>query len=161
MQKIYYRANHCDGCQACEVACIEKKSFTKSLFMAKLEQPTPKARINFEKFDNKYWASICQHCIEAMCVGACMTGAMHYSETGEVVHNLEQCVGCGMCIMVCPFGAVVMLEDAKKVSKCDLCEDEKIPPCVIACTRRALCYCTPEDYENEGWGDGLAISHHW
>ncbi|MCL4419976.1 4Fe-4S dicluster domain-containing protein [Patescibacteria group bacterium] len=150
MQKLYYRAKHCDGCLACEVACMEKKSFSKSLFMAKLEQPVPKARVSFAKFGQFYWASVCQHCVEAMCVGACMTGAMQYSETGEVVHDVEQCVGCWMCVMVCPFGAVVPLEDLKKVSKCDLCMDEKTPPCVVACTRKALSYCTPEDYENEG-----------
>ncbi len=150
MRKIYFLAERCDGCLACEAACMETKSLTKSLFMAKLEQPAPQARINVKKTDGRYWSSICQHCVEAMCVGACMTGAMQYSETGEVFHEVESCVGCWMCVMVCPFGAVIPLENVKKVSKCDLCKDEKTPPCVVACTRKALCYCTAEDYENEG-----------
>ncbi len=161
MRKIYYLPEQCNGCLACEAACIEKKSVTKSIFMANLERPAPQARINVEKFGDHYWASLCQQCTEAMCVGACMTGAMQYCETGEVFHNIEQCVGCWMCVMVCPFGAVVPLEEVKKAGKCDLCKDEKTPPCVIACIHKALCYCTPEEYEMKVAGDRHAISHHW
>lgn len=160
MQKIYFRAEQCDGCKACEVACVEKNSLNKSLFMAKMEQPAPQARIKVEKSGEHYWASLCQHCVEAMCVGACMTGAMQYAETGGVVHNVEQCVGCWMCVMVCPFGAVVPFEEVKKAVKCNLCKDEKTPPCVVACTRQALSYCTPEEYEMKVAGDWHAISHH-
>jgi len=160
MKKIYFWADRCNGCRACEVVCIEKQSLTKSLFMATREQPAPQTRIYMEKFGEHYWASICQNCVEALCVGACMTGAMQYSETGEVFHNLKQCVGCWMCVMVCPFGAVVPLEEVNKAGKCNLCKDEINPPCVVACTQKALCYCTPEEYEMKVAGDWYAISYH-
>ena len=161
MQKIYFRPERCDGCRACELACMEKHSQTQSVFMAGLEQPSPLPRIKVEKSGTQYGAVVCQHCIEAMCVEACMTGAMQYSETGNVYHNTQQCVGCWMCVMVCPFGAVVPLAEAKKAGKCNLCEDETIPPCVLACPRQALWYLSPEEYEMKVAGDGHALPDHW
>ena len=153
MPKIYFRPGRCDGCRACELACTEKHSQTRSIFLAGMEKPLPQPRIKVTESANQYAAVVCQHCLEAMCVGACMTGAMQYSDSGAVVHDARQCVGCWMCVMVCPFGAVVPLAEAKKAGKCNLCEDEKIPACVLACTRKALWYCTGEEYEMKVAGE--------
>ncbi|KJS49395.1 4Fe-4S dicluster domain-containing protein [Desulfosporosinus sp. BICA1-9] len=153
VQKLFFISKHCDGCQACEVACLEKHSQSQSIFMTKMEQPSPQPRIKVKRSGNQYWATVCQHCNEAMCVGTCMTGALQYSATGEVFHNAKQCVGCWMCIMACPFGAIATLNEAKKASKCDLCKGEKTPPCVASCSRQALLYGTPEDYEMKVAGD--------
>lgn len=152
MQKLYFLSKRCDGCGACEVACLEKHSQSQSIFMTKMEQPSPKPRISVKRSGNQYWATVCQQCTEAMCVGACMTGAMQYSTTGEVIHNTKQCVGCFMCVMVCPFGAIP-INEAKQVKKCNLCKDEKTPPCVGSCSRKALFYGTPEEYEMKVAGD--------
>ena len=153
VQKLFFISKHCDGCQACEAACLEKNSQSQSIFMTKMEQPSPQARIKVKKLGNQYWATVCQHCSDSMCVRACMTGAMQYSSEGEVFHSTNKCVGCWMCIMVCPFGAIAPLSEAKKASKCDLCKDDKSPPCVAVCSRQALFYGTPEEYEMKVAGD--------
>lgn len=153
MQKLFLIYKRCDGCQACELACLEKHSLSQSIFMAKMEQSSPQSRIKISKAGSKYWARICQHCSEAMCVGACMTGAMQYSSEGDVFHDPNKCVGCWMCIMVCPFGAISALNEAAKASKCDLCKDEKTPPCAASCSRQALFYGTPEEYEMKVAGE--------
>jgi anaerobic carbon-monoxide dehydrogenase iron sulfur subunit len=160
VRKIYFLTKRCDGCQACEVACLEKHSKSQSIFMTKMEHPSPQPLIKVKRSGNQYWATICQHCTEAPCVRACMAGAMQYSENGEVYHNTKQCVGCWMCVMVCPFGAIVPLSEEKKANKCDLCKDEKTPPCVAACSREALFYGSPEEYEMKVVGDSHALSHH-
>ncbi|WP_242832422.1 4Fe-4S dicluster domain-containing protein [Desulfosporosinus orientis] len=121
--------------------------------MTKMEKPTLQPRIRVKKSGNQYWATVCQHCSESMCVRACMTGAMQHSPTGEVFHDAKKCVGCWMCIMVCPFGAIVSLSEVKKAGKCDLCKDEKIPPCVARCPQQALIYGTSEEYEMKVAGD--------
>lgn len=153
MKKLFIISKHCDGCQACEVACLEKKSKSQSIFMAKMEQSSRQPSIKVKKSGDKYWTTVCQHCTEAMCVRACMTGAMQYSLAGEVFHDVNKCVGCWMCIMVCPFGAISTINEAKKASKCDLCKDEKTPPCVASCSRQALLYGTPEEYEMKVAGE--------
>ena len=65
---------------------------------------------------------------------------MHRDPDTNAVHvDHEKCVGCWMCIMVCPFGAIQRGTVEKKVaSKCDLCVDREIPACVENCPNEAL-----------------------
>jgi carbon-monoxide dehydrogenase iron sulfur subunit len=53
---------------------------------------------------------------------------------------LENCVGCGSCVLVCPYGALKYDEQEKRVVKCNLCLEESVPPCVKACQTQALVY---------------------
>ena len=66
-------------------------------------------------------------------------------KSGRIMFEHEKCVGCWSCIMVCPFGVIVQYEENRKASKCDLCPDEKIPPCVRACPTKALIYCDKKE----------------
>jgi carbon-monoxide dehydrogenase iron sulfur subunit len=71
-----------------------------------------------------------------------MTGAMHRDdETGAVLCDEEKCVGCWMCIMVCPFGAIQRnIVGRRAASKCDLCYGNEIPVCVAHCPNEALTF---------------------
>jgi len=75
-----------------------------------------------------------------------MAGAMRKDhETGEVTCDLDQCVGCWMCVMVCPFDAVQPGEFF--AIKCDMCGDrEGGPVCVEACPTGALFEATPQEF---------------
>jgi carbon-monoxide dehydrogenase iron sulfur subunit len=79
-----------------------------------------------------------------------MSGAMNKDRnTGKVTHNKERCVGCWMCIMVCPFGALSSDKKEKIVFKCDLCPDRDIPACVLACPTKALFMGTEEEFKRK------------
>jgi anaerobic carbon-monoxide dehydrogenase iron sulfur subunit len=81
----------------------------------------------------------CRHCDDAPCIEACMTGAMHRdAETGAVLCDAEKCVGCWMCIMVCPVGAVARGANQQVASKCDLCIGVATPVCVANCPNEAI-----------------------
>ena len=88
----------------------------------------------------------CSHCETAQCVISCMAGAMFKDEEGNTVHNAEKCVGCCMCIMVCPLGVITMQKN--HALKCDRCPDlEESYACVAACPTGALFVGTLEEFE--------------
>ena len=82
---------------------------------------------------------ICHHCEEPPCVDACIGESLYCGTDGNVCQDLDRCVGCFMCNMVCPHAAIVATVPMKKALKCTLsCGKGGLPACVIACDRGAL-----------------------
>jgi anaerobic carbon-monoxide dehydrogenase iron sulfur subunit len=107
----------CDGCLDCENVCC-------GLYGA--------SRIIIREIDSTYYPIVCQQCEDAPCKAICPTEAMF----GKGVQE-DKCIACGLCMMVCPFGAVNIEE--KKAQKCDQCEiREEGPACIKACSKRAI-----------------------
>lgn len=142
-KKRKVRANEkvCIGCKLCEVACIVQHSESKNIIRA-FNEETPRAmsRITVEESRPLTFAIQCRHCEDPVCTVACMTGALTKDpDTGAVLHNREQCVGCWMCVMVCPYGGIQRdLRHKKAASKCDLCLELDESACVAACPNDAL-----------------------
>lgn len=140
-RKIVANEKVCIGCKLCEVHCIVAHSKSKDIVRA-FNEETPRAlsRILVEESRPLTFALQCRHCEEPVCVYACITGAMTKDpETGAVNHDKEKCVGCWMCVMVCPYGGIQRDERTKKAaSKCDLCLELDEPACVAACPNEAL-----------------------
>lgn len=68
-------------------------------------------------------------------------------KTGKVDIGHSRCVGCWMCIMVCPFGIISReITDKNKAFKCDLCPDRESPACVDACPTKTLSYERRDDF---------------
>ncbi|MBU1061649.1 MAG: 4Fe-4S dicluster domain-containing protein, partial [Candidatus Omnitrophica bacterium] len=134
MKKIYCDIKKCLGCGACEIACAVEHSKSKELDQSIKESPAPIKRRKAESISQSVAISTgCHHCDDAPCVAACMSGAMYKDKkTGLTKHDEEKCVGCWMCIMSCPFGALTRQKQDKIVVKCDLCPDRDVPACVEA-----------------------------
>jgi carbon-monoxide dehydrogenase iron sulfur subunit len=167
MKIVYPKEEACMACRLCEVACITEHSKSKDTLKAyRKEHPTPLSKTLVEEvFPGLSLSLMCRHCTDAPCMEACFTSAMHRKPDGRVIVNEYKCVGCWMCIMACPFGAIkrnqyssiefgVMSSEEspqnsklktqnskiKLSSKCDLCPDRSIPACVEACPNKALMY---------------------
>ncbi len=141
MKKLFVYTERCNGCKRCELACMGAHQ--------DIDGENPKSRIFVESTSGKPIPVVCRHCKEALCVSACMSGCMQKDQVTGIVYNMgyeQKCVGCWMCIMVCPFGVIVPSDDDAFIKKhnfaqaikCDLCKDRDVPACVEACPNYAL-----------------------
>ena len=145
MKRIYADEKYCIGCRLCEVHCFVSHSRSKHIIKAHREEKGQiQPRVLVEQMGVNSFALQCRHCEDAPCIESCMTGAMSRDpETGAILCDETKCVGCWMCVMVCPLGAVSPSRTEKKVaSKCDLCQMQfsDQPPCVANCPNEALKY---------------------
>lgn len=140
-KRIIIKEENCMGCRICEIHCIVQHSKSRDILKVyKGKEPRPPSRVIVEEKGYVSFALQCRHCQDAPCLDACITGALYRDkETGAVLCNEDKCVGCWMCIMVCPFGVILRDIEGKKVaSKCDLCMGEEIPVCVKNCPNEAI-----------------------
>ncbi|RKY24471.1 MAG: 4Fe-4S ferredoxin [Planctomycetota bacterium] len=88
------------------------------------------------------FALLCRQCEEASCIAACPRDALEKGEDGKLRRHILRCVGCGSCVIACPFGN--LMNDALRfiVAACDLCQDlgDAVPPCVESCEKKALSF---------------------
>jgi carbon-monoxide dehydrogenase iron sulfur subunit len=140
MKKIIINEEYCLGCRLCEIHCVTQHSKSKDIIKTfKSEDNRPLSGIVFEEKGYTTFALQCRHCKDAPCIEACLTSAMYKNKHGVVLNNEDKCVGCWMCIMVCPFGIIKPdLKDKKVASKCDLCMGRNIPSCVENCPNEAI-----------------------
>lgn len=147
-KKIFCDITKCIACKACEIACAVEHSKGKNLFLAVNEKDKPKKRVKVSGLMDNVVSIHCQHCEAAPCIVACMSGALKKNKkTGEVTQDETKCVGCWMCVMNCPFGAIAMDIEKHIAVKCDLCPDIDGFACVDACPTGALFYGTLEEFK--------------
>lgn len=141
MQKGFYLdLTRCTSCYACVVACKahhameEEKVYWRSVHT--VERGThPDLRLANLSLS-------CMHCARPPCREVCPTRAIYkLREGGVVLVNPDYCIGCRVCLTVCPFGIPQFGKDGK-MQKCDFCSDRikkgLAPVCVSICPARAL-----------------------
>jgi len=161
-KKVFAISDLCTGCRTCEIACAVAHSQSKTLEGAILEVPIPRYRIEVLMSGENRLPLNCRQCDEPDCLYACKAGAItKIPDTGKVKVDKNKCVGCWMCVMVCPFGAAHPDEDRHRVLKCGLCgKRENGPACVEACPTNALFFGTYEEfsgYLDKLKGEGIRI----
>lgn len=146
----------CLSCKSCELECAVAHSTTKDLFRAVKESPLPKSRIKVEKAGDFSVPMQCRHCEDAPCVTVCPTNATARAGAGAgepVIVKDELCIGCRLCVMVCPFGVLRMNAEGKVIIKCDLCVERlkkgEKPACVVACHVGAIKFKTVGEVTKE------------
>lgn len=122
----------CTGCRLCELVCSVKHEGVSN---------PAKSRVKVVKWEweGRYVPMSCQQCITAPCLAVCPVKAISRDEAlNRVQVDYDVCIGCRMCVAVCPFGAMGFNAQEKKVSKCDLCDGE--PQCARFCDVGAIKY---------------------
>lgn len=117
----------CTGCGLCLLACSFEK---EGRFVPRV------SRIRILERDKEgFFPVICRNCEEAPCLDACPAGAMvRRKEDGYVILLEDKCVGCNMCIMVCPFNAIG--RQGNRNYKCDTCTH--LEKCAQICSHKAI-----------------------
>ena len=122
----------CTGCRLCEMVC--------SIQHEEVSNPA-RSRIKVVKmeWEGRYVPVTCQQCESAPCMAICPVKAISRDESlNRVLVDYDICIGCRMCIAICPFGGMSFDMLAEKVMKCDFCDGD--PQCVRFCETKAIRY---------------------
>jgi len=122
----------CTGCRECEMVC--------SIQHEGVSNPA-RSRIKVVKmeWEGRYIPVACQQCESAPCMAICPVKAISRDEIlNRVVVDYDVCIGCRMCVAICPFGGMSFDTLAQKVIKCDFCDGD--PQCVRFCETKAIRY---------------------
>jgi tetrathionate reductase subunit B len=80
---------------------------------------------------------LCNQCAKPPCVQVCPVGATYQTEDGVVLVDRKWCIGCGYCIMACPYGMRFFHPLFHVAEKCNFCYHRiskgMDPACVLAC----------------------------
>jgi len=130
-------ADKCVGCLTCEKVCSLKHEGecipARSLI---------KVIMRVQMGTNGYFVAVpvvCQQCETPICKEVCPTNAIYQDlKTGAYMVDEDKCVGCRLCTIVCPLGAIEIHPDKNSAIKCDLCGGE--PLCAKFCLAEAITY---------------------
>ena len=87
----------------------------------------------------RIYAGTCLQCETALCMQVCPVNALtRDTQTQAVIVDKKMCIGCGMCVVACPFGYMQLDDSIRRATKCDLCGGN--PKCVQVCMARALLF---------------------
>lgn len=142
----------CIGCYACRVACQRQNNLLPTEDFIRYEEHEvgtyPNVRV--ETVPLQY-----MHCEDAPCVAVCPTGASYRDEeTGIVLVNAEDCIGCESCLTGCPYGVRQLNPKTNTIEKCTLCFQRKndenwVPACVHNCCCGARTFGDLDDPNSE------------
>ena len=88
---------HCIGCFACQAACVETHLKAGLQAYPRLfVTHTPAGTMPIQ----------CRHCEDAPCAIVCPVKAISFKDH-SIQLNESLCIGCKMCALACPFGAIL------------------------------------------------------
>ncbi|MFH7320934.1 4Fe-4S dicluster domain-containing protein [Desulfurivibrio sp. D14AmB] len=80
---------------------------------------------------------LCNQCENPSCVQVCPVGATYKAPDGVVLVDRSWCIGCGYCVMACPYGVRFFHPVHKVAEKCNFCyhriHRQLSAACVLAC----------------------------
>jgi carbon-monoxide dehydrogenase iron sulfur subunit len=139
MKRIVWDMAKCTGCRVCEAVCslVKEGEFNPVKARGKVVRTVERSILYKVRVT-------CLQCEEPNCMAVCPTGAITANDGGVKIVNEEKCIGCKMCEMACPVGAIAVNAAKGVALKCDLCDGLEEPQCVKYCYTEALQYLPDE-----------------
>ena len=139
--QFFIDPSRCIGCQSCVQACTECDTH-RGDSMIHVEY------VN-RSLSTQTVPVVCMHCDQPTCAEVCPADAIKRTADGVVqTARKPRCIGCGNCVMACPFGVPELKLERQIMMKCDMCYDRtsvgKKPMCATVCPSQALFFGTRE-----------------
>lgn len=162
----------CYGCKACAIACKAEFNTRLGVFRSQVID-YENGKYPSTKGDMLPW--LCNHCENPPCVAVCPVDpvdavfkgtkfkkrATYKRPDGVVLVDADRCIGCGQCIINCPYNVRSFdpgkkaggNPDEKAAQKCTFCEHRVkagvVPSCVNTCPGRARIFGDLNDKNSE------------
>jgi formate dehydrogenase iron-sulfur subunit len=156
--KFICDANRCIECNGCVTACKNANEVPWGVNRRRV------VTLNDGVPGERSISVACMHCSDAPCMAVCPVDCFTQTGEGVVLHDKDQCIGCGYCLYACPFGAPQFPQAGAfgargKMDKCTFCQggpgksndqaqydkygqnriaDGKLPLCAEMCSTKAL-----------------------
>ena len=104
----------CVGCQLCMFACSRRFG----------DGGLAKSAIHVRSVggvERGFIVVVCRACKDPPCASVCPTGALIPRKGGGVIVDYSKCIGCSLCRMACPIGAIMWDEETNKPVICTHC----------------------------------------
>lgn len=147
----------CIGCHACYVACQAENEVPSGVFRSHVRYYE---RGKYPEVRRYFLPVLCNHCENPACVKVCPTMASYKREDGIVLVDYDKCIGCGYCLIACPYGIRYFNPEKTNAvpykgvaDKCTFCAHRVdagiVPACVNTCLGRARIFGDLNDPESE------------
>lgn len=127
--KISVDKTKCVGCRVCEIVCTANRYKVFNPKLSRIRVPIT--------FPTPSSAKVCQQCVNAKCIEACVFDALYKGDHEVVLMDDSKCTGCGACVSACPFKVMFIHVITERPIKCDLCSGSS-PACVEYCPVQAI-----------------------
>ena len=149
---IVVNIDRCSGCYGCQMACKMEHDVALGLAWNHVQIVGPVGE--YPNLVRYALPLMCQNCENAPCLEVCPTGATYRDEeSGAILIDAEQCIGCQACMTACPYGQRCYDEQSSTVQKCNLCHEltakGELPACVKSCAAGARFYGDLDDPESD------------
>jgi phenylacetyl-CoA:acceptor oxidoreductase subunit 1 len=102
--------HRCIGCYSCVLACRQEHFVPRGIYFNRVLISEEGKCPTVQKI---ILPVLCNHCQDPSCVKVCPTGATSQREDGIVTVDDTKCVGCGYCVIACPYQQRTRFEDPK------------------------------------------------
>lgn len=159
----------CVGCEACVAACSMENHtpYWAGRYRTHIEEHITG---RYPHVSRQFVPRLCMQCENAPCQMVCPTGATYTTSEGIVRVDQDRCIGCGYCMIACPYDARYPYEreyltEAREIygekiahrvphaDKCDFClhrvQQGLQPACVETCPLHARIFGDLDDPTSE------------
>lgn len=102
--------DRCVGCQTCTAACKHTNATPPEIQWRKvLDIETGE----YPDVQRTFMPVGCQHCSDPPCMHVCPSTATGQRDDGIVTIDYDLCIGCGYCMVACPYDARYKIDEAR------------------------------------------------